>query len=87
VAFVLSFNENTILSRGNLIHNVWGKYANIKSRSLDQYIVKVRQLLKANASDLNALRTLHGIGHIYTTKPDIPDMTRRECADAFEVML
>ncbi|MDR1173217.1 MAG: response regulator transcription factor [Puniceicoccales bacterium] len=80
-------NENTILSRRNLIHNVWGKYANIRSRSLDQYIVKIRQLLKENGSDANALRTLHGIGYIYTTKSGIPDMTRREYADTFDVML
>ncbi|MDR2737615.1 MAG: response regulator transcription factor [Puniceicoccales bacterium] len=80
-------NENTILSRRNLIHNVWGKYANVKSRSLDQYIVKIRQLLKDNGSEADALRTLHGIGYIYTTKPGVPDMTRREYADAFDVML
>jgi DNA-binding response OmpR family regulator len=82
-----SSNENTILSRRNLIHNVWGKYANVKSRSLDQYIVKIRQLLKENGADADSLRTLHGIGYIYTTKPGMPDMTRREYADAFDVML
>jgi two-component system alkaline phosphatase synthesis response regulator PhoP len=80
-------NENTILSKRNLIHNVWGKYANIRSRSLDQYIVKVRQLLKDNGSNANILRTLHGIGYIYTAKPGIPEMTRREYADIFDVIL
>jgi two-component system alkaline phosphatase synthesis response regulator PhoP len=80
-------NENTILSRRNLIHNVWGKYANARSRSLDQYIVKIRQLLKENGADASCLHTLHGIGYIYTTRPGIPDMTRREFADAFDVML
>jgi two-component system alkaline phosphatase synthesis response regulator PhoP len=80
-------NENMILSRRNLIHNVWGKYANVKSRSLDQYIVKIRQLLKDNGADSESLRTLHGIGYIYTTKPGVPDMTRREYADAFDMML
>ena len=82
-----SSNENTILSRRNLIHNVWGKYANVKSRSLDQYIVKIRQMLKENGANADALHTLHGIGYIYTTKSGIPDMTRREYADAFDVML
>ncbi|MDR1401529.1 MAG: response regulator transcription factor [Puniceicoccales bacterium] len=82
-----SSNENTILSRRNLIHSIWGKYANVKSRSLDQYIVKIRQLLKDNGANADALHTLHGIGYIYTTKPGIPDMTRREYADAFDVML
>ena len=82
-----SMNENTILSRSNLIHSVWGRYANVKSRSLDQYIVKIRQFLKDNNAHPEALRTLHGIGYIYTTRQDMPEMTRREYADAFDVML
>jgi DNA-binding winged helix-turn-helix (wHTH) protein len=49
--------------------------------------VKIRQLLKDNGSEADSLRTLHGIGYIYTTKPGVPDMTRREYADAFDVML
>jgi len=71
-------NENTIVSRRNLIHNVWGKHANIRNRALDQYIVKVRQLLKDDGSNANALRILHGIGYIYATKPGIPERTGRE---------
>jgi DNA-binding response OmpR family regulator len=80
-------NENTILSRRNLIQNVWRKDANIKSQSFDQYMVKIRQLLKENRSDGNALRTSHGIGYIYPTKSDIPDITPREYVDIFDVML
>lgn len=83
----LSMNENIILSRRNIIHNVWGKYANVKSRSLDQYIVKIRQIFLDNGGDASKLRTLHGIGYMYTTKDNVPEMTRREYADAFDVML
>jgi DNA-binding winged helix-turn-helix (wHTH) protein len=79
-------NENTIRSKRNLIQNVWGKDANIKSQSLYQYIVKIRQLLKENESDANALCTLHGIGYIYPTKSGLPDITQREYADTFDVM-
>ena len=66
---------------------MWGKYANVKSRSLDQYIVKIRQIFLDNGGDASKLRTLHGIGYMYTTKDNIPEMTRREYADAFDVML
>lgn len=83
----LSTHKNMILSRRNLVHSIWGKYANVKSRSLDQYIVKIRQLLIDNGCDASSLRTLHGIGYIYTTKDNVPEMTRREYADAFDVML
>jgi two-component system alkaline phosphatase synthesis response regulator PhoP len=81
-----SSNANTILSRRNLIHNVWGRYASVRSRSLDQYVVKIRQLLQRNGLDPSVLRTLHGIGYLYRTEP-VPEKTRREYVNDFNVML
>ncbi len=48
-----------------LIHSVWGMHADVKSRSLDQYIVKVRDLFAAHGLELTAFRTVHGIGYIF----------------------
>ena len=57
-----------IITRKALIHSVWGTHADVKSRSLDQYIVKVRDLFAAHGLDLNAFRTVHGIGYIFDPK-------------------
>ncbi|MCH2615569.1 MAG: winged helix-turn-helix domain-containing protein, partial [Opitutales bacterium] len=65
---ILSYiNENpsTIITRKNLIHSVWGIHADIRSRSLDQYIVKIRDLFKRKEVPLNNLKTIHGIGYQY----------------------
>ncbi len=61
----LAANQGKIIPRKNMIHAVWGPHANVKSRSLDQYIVKVRDFFKRHGCEDSAFRTVHGIGFIY----------------------
>jgi len=64
----LATHPNAILTRKNLIHAVWGLHADVRSRSLDQYIVKIRDLYKRHDLSLSAFRTVHGVGYIYDVK-------------------
>ncbi len=64
----LATHQNSVLTRKNLIHAVWGIHADVRSRSLDQYIVKIRDLYKRNDLSLDAFRTVHGVGYIYDVK-------------------
>ena len=61
----LAAHPNSVLTRKNLIHSVRGIHADVRSRSLDQYIVKMRDLYKRHELTLDAFRTVHGIGYIY----------------------
>lgn len=61
----LKDNPETVITRRTLIHAVWGIHADVRSRSLDQYIVKLRTLFESNGIDLNAFKTIHGVGYIY----------------------
>jgi DNA-binding response OmpR family regulator len=61
----LQANPGVIVSRHALIHAVWGAHANIRSRSLDQYVVKIRDLFGRNGEALDCFRTIHGIGYWY----------------------
>lgn len=61
----LADHPNAVLTRKNLIHSVWGIHADVRSRSLDQYIVKIRDLYKKHNLTLDAFRTVHGVGYIY----------------------
>jgi DNA-binding response OmpR family regulator len=58
-------NRGVVLTRKSLIHSVWGIHADVRSRSLDQYIVKIRESFSQNGCDLSAFNTIHGIGYIY----------------------
>lgn len=64
----LAEHPNSVLTRKNLIHSVWGIHADVRSRSLDQYIVKIRDLYKRHELSLDAFRTVHGVGYIYDVK-------------------
>jgi len=58
-------NPKMVLTRQSLIHAVWGVHADVRSRSLDQYIVRIREAFGRHAGDLGAFRTIHGVGYIY----------------------
>ncbi len=64
----LDAHRGQVITRKALIHSVWGVHADVKSRSLDQYIVKVRDLFTSHGLDLAAFRTVHGIGYIFDPK-------------------
>lgn len=65
ILFHLHTNPGVIVSRQALIHSVWGVHADIRSRSLDQYVVKIRELYSRNGATLSCFRTIHGIGYWY----------------------
>lgn len=61
----LNAHPGQVITRKALIHSVWGIHADVKSRSLDQYIVKVRDLFSDHGLSLDSFRTVHGIGYIF----------------------
>lgn len=61
----LHANPGVVITRKALIHSVWGLHADVKSRSLDQYIVKIRNLFTSHGLNLDAFRTVHGVGYIF----------------------
>lgn len=61
----LHANPSTVVTRSALIHAVWGIHADIKSRSLDQYIVKIRTLFSQHGLAMDCFTTIHGIGYRY----------------------
>jgi DNA-binding response OmpR family regulator len=64
----LNGHRGEIITRKALIHSVWGDHADIRSRSLDQYVVKIRDLYTRKGLDLGVFRTVHGVGYIYDPK-------------------
>ena len=61
----LQSHVGVVITRKELIHSVWGIHADIRSRSLDQYIVKVRAAFEKNGLSLDSFKTVHGIGYIF----------------------
>ncbi len=75
----LAQNANTVVTRRSLIHAVWGIHADVRSRSLDQYIVKIRNAYSSQNIQMEAFKTIHGVGYIYNLDDD---PSASETADA-----
>jgi DNA-binding response OmpR family regulator len=61
----LVHNPATVITRKAIIHAVWGIHADVRSRSLDQYVVKIRNLFIKHKTALDAFKTIHGVGYLY----------------------
>ncbi|MDR0445119.1 MAG: response regulator transcription factor [Puniceicoccales bacterium] len=69
ILFYMSQNPHQMLRRERIMNDLWGKFINPKSRSLDQYIMKIRKLFQEHNISLACLETVHSLGYCY--KPDI----------------
>jgi DNA-binding response OmpR family regulator len=69
ILYHLHANPGVIISRHSLIHAVWGVHADLRSRSLDQYVAKIRDAFSDHGQKLDCLRTIHGIGYWYEPRP------------------
>jgi len=73
ILYHLHANPGVIISRHSLIHAVWGVHADIRSRSLDQYVAKIRDAFQDHGRKLDCLRTIHGIGYWYEPVAAAPE--------------
>lgn len=56
-------NKNEIVSRYKLLEDVWGYEAQPTTRTVDNFILKLRQKVEANPNEPRIILTVHGIGY------------------------
>jgi len=61
----LSAHRGVVITRKELLQAVWGMHADLQSRSLDQYIVKIRSMYARQGVTLDCLKTVHGVGYLF----------------------
>ena len=61
----LSTHRGVVITRKELLQAVWGMHADLQSRSLDQYIVKIRSMYARQGMTLDCLKTVHGVGYLF----------------------
>lgn len=57
---------NTIVSREDLMLEVWGYEANVNTRTLDMHIVRLRKKIEHNPDAPEFLQTVRGLGYRFT---------------------
>lgn len=56
-------NKNKTVSRDELLSNIWGNDVYTTSRTIDNFILKLRQKIEDNPNDPKKIITIHGIGY------------------------
>jgi DNA-binding response OmpR family regulator len=56
-------HKNEVVDRFDLLKNVWGYDEHPSTRTVDNFIVKLRQKVELNASDPKVILTIHGVGY------------------------
>lgn len=56
-------HKNLVVSRNDLMEKVWGMEFEITTRTVDNFIVKLRQKIEKNPNDPKIIITVHGVGY------------------------
>lgn len=59
----LSKNKNKVVSRYDLLENVWGYDEQITTRTVDNFIARLRQKIEINPNQPKVILTAHGSGY------------------------
>ncbi|MDB2447123.1 response regulator transcription factor [bacterium] len=60
-------NEGKVLSREHLLNKVWGVAGDIETRTVDNFIVRIRKLIEENPSKPKHLISVRGRGYKFTS--------------------
>jgi two-component system alkaline phosphatase synthesis response regulator PhoP len=59
-------NPNRVLSREHLLHKVWGMNGNFETRTVDNFIMRLRKILEEDPSAPKILESVRGRGYRFT---------------------
>ncbi len=60
-------NPNQVISRDDLMLEVWGYNSDVNTRTLDMHIVRLRKKIELNPDNPQLLQTVRGVGYRFNT--------------------
>lgn len=64
-------NENTVLSRKEILEKVWNITSSIETRTIDNFIVRFRKYFEKDGNNPVYFKSVRGIGYIFSREEDI----------------
>lgn len=62
-------HENKVVSRKELLEEVWNLKSDIETRTVDNFIVRLRKYFESNPEKPVFIRSVRGVGYIFTSIP------------------
>lgn len=64
-------NEGRVISRRELMENVWERTGRLATRAPDQFVRRLRKIIEPNPSDPTYLRTIRDAGYLFTSSGEV----------------
>ena len=59
-------NKNRILSRKELLENVWQIHNEIETRTVDTFIARLRKMLEDDPANPKYIKSIRGAGYVFS---------------------
>lgn len=69
---VLAQREGQVVSRDEILEMVWGYEIYPSTRTIDNFIVRLRRRFERNPEDPRHIHTVRGVGYRFTLEPEAP---------------
>jgi two-component system OmpR family response regulator len=63
-------NDGKVLSRNQILEDVWGSDSNVMPRTIDNFVLRLRKLIEANPSAPRHILSVRGTGYRFLAKPE-----------------
>ena len=63
-------NAGFVLSRAEILEDVWGERADLTTRSIDNFVMRLRKLIEPDAAEPRHILSVRGTGYRFITDPD-----------------
>ncbi len=62
-------NEGKVLSRAEILERVWGADSNVTTRTIDNFVLRLRKMIEANSSEPTHILSMRGTGYRFVARP------------------
>jgi DNA-binding response OmpR family regulator len=63
-------NDGRIVSRKQILEEVWGLHEDTDTRAIDNFVVRLRRYLEDDPGDPRHLLTVRGVGYRFVAEPE-----------------
>lgn len=63
-------NEDVVLSRTRILRDVWGERDGIVTRSIDNFVLRLRRVVEENPAEPRHILSVRGTGYRFVSSPD-----------------
>ena len=64
-------NEGHVLSRTQILQDVWDETAEITTRTIDNFVLRLRKLIEANPAEPRHILSVRGTGYRFVANPEV----------------